>query len=41
MSLSAGNKAVFVNAMEILQNSVDEVSNNIVNKYRSTLDNKP
>ena len=32
MSLSAGNKVVFLNAMARLQNIVGEVSNNIVHK---------
>ena len=38
MSLSAGNKVVFLNAMARLQNSVGEVSNNKVHKGRSDLD---
>ena len=37
MSISAGNKVGFLNAMARLQNSVGEVSNNIVHKDRSTL----
>jgi len=32
MSLSIGNKVVFLNAMARLQNNVGEVSNNIVHK---------
>ena len=41
MSLSTGNKVVFVNAIARLQNNVGEVSNNIVHKDRSDLDNRP
>ena len=41
MSLSAGNKVVFLNAMARLQNSVGEVSNDIVHIYRSALDSRP
>ena len=41
MSLSAGNKVVFLNAMARLHNSVGEVSNNIVHKDRSALDTRP
>ena len=41
MSLSAGNKVVFLNAMARLQNNVGEVSNNIVHKDISALYDKP
>ena len=41
MSLLAGNKVVFLNAMARLQNNVGEVNNNIVHKDRSALDDRP
>ena len=40
MSLSTGNKVVFLNAMPRLQNNVVEVSNNIVHKDRSYFDSR-
>ena len=37
MPLLAGNKVVFLNVMEILQNNVGEVSNNIVHEIDNPL----
>ena len=41
MSLSTGNKVVFLKAMARLQNNGGEVSNDIVHKDRSALDSRP
>ena len=41
MSISAMNKAIFLKAMAGLNNSVDEVSNNVAHKDRSALDSRP
>ena len=41
MSLSAGNKVVFLKTMARLHNSVGEVSNNVAHKDRSARDSRP